>query len=106
MIESKEIINIKYNYGDKWIQIKLDEKERYIKYDKDIDITFVEIKDKIKEKYYLLPNIGNVEFKIKIFIQSISKLKNLSYSEGKIKDIEDNELINDSNTKPVSKNDI
>ena len=32
MVESKEIININYNYEEKWIKIKLDENKRFINY--------------------------------------------------------------------------
>ena len=64
MIELKEIIDVKYNYENKWIRIKLDEKERYILYNKEMDITIVEIitEDKIKDKYFLLPNINKIDY--------------------------------------------
>ena len=60
MIDSNEIIDVNYNYEDKWIKIKLDAHQRFIKYDLEMDITIVEIipDDKIKEKYFLLPNLN------------------------------------------------
>ena len=39
MIESKEIIDVNYDFEDKWIKIKLDIDERFIKYDQQMDIT-------------------------------------------------------------------
>jgi len=101
MIESKEIINIKYNYEKKWIQIKLDSKSRFILYNKEMDITIIDVKDKIKEKYFLLPNINNNKDYInkEIYIVQYPEGKNLSFSEGKIKDIVNNELLYDASTK-------
>ena len=62
MIESKDIINFYYNYEKEWKQIKLDPTQRFIKYDSEKDFTIIEIKpdDKIKEKYFLLPNINKI----------------------------------------------
>ena len=105
MIESKEIIDVKYNCEKKWIKIKLDEKERFIKYDKEMDFTIIEMKadDKIKDKYFLLPNINNLDYKNKeIYIVQFPEGKNLSHSDGKIKDIIDFELIYDASTKSGS----
>ena len=64
MIESNVVIDVKYDYEKKWIQIKLDEKERYMNYNKKMDISIVEIEpnDKIKEKYFLLPNINSINY--------------------------------------------
>ena len=78
MIEKKETINIKYNYEKKWIKIKLDENKRFILYNKEVDITIIEINDKIREKYFLLPNISsNIDYINKeIYI--------VQYPEGKI----------------------
>jgi len=61
MIELNKIIDIKYNCEDKWIKIKLDKNERYIIYNKNLDVTIIGIKkeDEIKDKYFLLPNINN-----------------------------------------------
>ena len=105
MIESKEIIDVKYNCEKKWIKIKLDEKERFIKYDKEMDFTIIEMKadDKIKDKYFLLPNINNLDYKNKeIYIVQFPEGKNLSHSDGKIKEIIDFELIYDASTKSGS----
>ena len=38
MIDLKETIDIKYNYGKRWIKMKLDQNERYILYNKEIYI--------------------------------------------------------------------
>ena len=102
IIESKVIINIKYKYEKKLKQIKLDEKERYIKYNKEMDFTIVEIKpeDKIKDKYFLIPNLNNNNFsKENIVIIQFPLGKNLSKSEGKIKRIDNYQLIYDASTK-------
>ena len=103
MIELKEDINIKYDCEKKWIKIKLDDNNRYIKYDKNIDVTVIDIKDKIKEKFFLIPNIDNIDYINKdIYIVQFPEGNNLSYSEGKIKDINNNELIHDADTKAGS----
>ena len=51
MVKLNVIIDVIYNLGKKWIKIKLGEKERFIKCDKENDTTIVEIipKDKIKD---------------------------------------------------------
>ena len=51
IIKSRTIINIKYKYENKLIQIKLDEKERFIKYNKAMDFAIVEIKSEDKIKF-------------------------------------------------------
>ena len=105
MIESKAPIDIKYNYEKKWIKIILDENERYILYNKEIEVTMIEIKDLIKEKYFLLPNINhnNIDYLNKdVYIVQYPNGKILSYSEGKILNIKDNELIYNASTKPGS----
>ena len=105
MIESMESIDVKYDYEKKWIKIKLDKIKRYIIYDKEIDISLVEIisEDKIKEKYFLLPNLNDKDYIGKeIYIPQFPGGKNLSFSEGVIKDINENELIYDASTKPGS----
>ena len=101
MIESKKIIDIKYNFEKKWIKIKLDEKQRYIKYNEEMDITILEIKpqDEIKKNYFLIPNINNIDYKDKeIYIIQFPEGKKLSYSEGKIDDIKEYEIIYDAIT--------
>ena len=64
IIQSKTIINIKYKYEKELFQIKLDEKERCIKYNENLDFSIIEIKleDKIKNKYFLKPNLDNKNF--------------------------------------------
>ena len=65
-------------------------------------MTIIEIKieDKIKDKYFLLPNINNnIEYINKeIYIVQYPKGNKLSYSEGKIININNNELIHDAST--------
>jgi len=105
MIESKEIIDVKYNCEKKWIKIKLDEKKRFIKYNKEMDFTIVEMiaDDKIKDKYFLLPNINNIDYINKdIYIVQFPEGKKLSYSNGKIKDVNNFEIIYDASTKSGS----
>ena len=64
IIQSKTIINIKYKYEKEFIQIKLDEKERFIKYNQNLDFAIIEIKqeDKIKDKFFLTPNLNDKNF--------------------------------------------
>ena len=64
MIDSKDIIDIKFNLEKEWKKIKLDSDKRFIIYDVDIDITIVGIipEDKIKNKYFLLPNLNNINY--------------------------------------------
>ena len=105
MIESKEIIDIRYNLEKKWLKIKLDEKERFIKYNEQIDFTIVEIisEDKIKDKYFLLPKINDMDYINKeIYIVQFPEGKNLSFSEGIIKSINDHELVYDASTRSGS----
>ena len=55
--------------------------------------------DKIKDKYFLLPNINNIDYINKdIYIVQYPGGNDLSYSEGKIKDIINYELIYDAST--------
>ena len=107
MIKSNAIIDVKYNFEKKWIKIKLDEKERFIKYNKKLDVTIVEIlpNDYVKDKYFLIPNINNdnkVYIKKDIYIVQFPEGKYLSYSIGKITDMYDYELVHDASTKPGS----
>ena len=79
-------------------------KRRFIKYDEELDVTIVEIKeeDKIKEKYFLLPNIDNINYINKdIYIVQFPGGK-ISYSEGKIKDIKYFEITHSASTKKGS----
>ena len=60
MIESKETISICYDNDKKVTVLKLDENKRYIVYNKEMDITIIEIKDIINEKdYFLCPKIND-----------------------------------------------
>ena len=104
IIESKEIIYINYDCENKIKKIELGDKDRYIKYDKIMDFVIIEIKpkDKIKEKYFLLPynndkneNLINKD----IYIVQYPEGENLSYSEGQIKQINNFELIYNGDTK-------
>ena len=103
--ELNENIIVQYNFEKKIITIKLDENERIIKYDRNMDVAIIEIipDDKIKEKYFLVPNIDNINFLNQdIYIPQYPEGKNLSYSEGKIINMNDNELIYDASTKSGS----
>ena len=106
MIESNKIITVYYNYEKKMIKLKLDKNERYIKYNKDMDVTIIEIlsEDNIKEKYFLLPDINNnINYINKdIYIPQYPEGKNLSYSEGNIINIDEYELIYNASTKSGS----
>ena len=105
MIELNKIIDIQYNCEEKWIKIKLDLNERYIIYNKEMDVTIIEIKkDEIKDKYFLIPNIdNNIEYINKdIYIVQYPQGNKLSYSEGKIININNNELIYNASTKSGS----
>ena len=76
--------------------------EYFLQHNKKLDVTIIEIKieDKIKDKYFLLPNINNnIEYINKeIYIVQYPKGNKLSYSEGKIININNNELIHDAST--------
>ena len=104
MIDSKETINVDYKFETKLIQIKLDSNERFIKYDPTLDFTVVEVGDLIKQKYFLLPNINNIDYiNQKIYIPQYPEGNKLSVSEGKIIKINDsNELVYDASTEDGS----
>ena len=107
MVESNEFIDVYYNYEDKWIKIKLDKIQRLIKYDLEKDFTIIEIipNDKIKEKYFLLPDIKQNQMTYineDIYIVQYPEGKNLSFSEGKIQKIDNYDFIYDASTKPGS----
>ena len=91
MIKANEIIIIKYNYERMTITINLNESERFIKYDSIYDISIIEIlpKDDINENYFLLPytdDINSLKNRT-IYIPQFPRGKDLSYSEGNIKEI-------------------
>ena len=105
VIQSKTIINIKYKYEKILIQIKLDEKERFIKYNQNLDFSIIEIKqeDKIKDKYFLTPNLNDKNFiNENIIIVQFPLAGKLSKSEGKIIRIDNYKLYHDADTKSGS----
>ena len=105
LVDSKEMINVKYNFESKWVQIKLDTNERSIKYDLTLDFTIIDIGDLIKQKYFLFPNINNIDYiNQKIYIPQYPEGNKLSVSEGKIIkiNIENDELVYDASTKSGS----
>ena len=70
-----------------------------------MDITIVEIisKDKIEDEYFLLPNINKIDYINKdIYIIQYPGGNDLSYSEGKIKEINNYEIIYDASTQSGS----
>ena len=90
MIGKNEIIDINYDWENYSLKIKLDKKERFIEYNKDMDITLIEITsdDKIDEKYFLVPNTDNINYIGKrIFILQYPNGEGLSISKGTIKNI-------------------
>ena len=104
MIELNKIIEVKYNSEKKLIKIKLDKNERYIIYNKEMDITIIEIKnDEIKDKYFLLSDLdNNLDYINKdIYIFQYRENNKIKYAEGKIKNININEIIYDSNTEYI-----
>ena len=99
------MINVKYNFENKWVQIKLDTNERSIKYDLTLDFTIIDVGDLIKQKYFLFPNINNIDYiNQKIYIPQYPEGNKLSVSEGKIIkiNIENDELVYDASTKSGS----
>ena len=105
LVDSKEMINVKYNYENNWVQINLDTNERSIKYDLTLDFTIIDIGDLIKQKYFLFPNINNIDYiNQKIYIPQYPEGNKLSFSEVKIIkiNIENDELVYDASTKSGS----
>ena len=101
MIDSNDVIDVRYNLEKDLEKIKLDTKKRVIIYDFHIDITIIEIipEDKIKNKFFLSPNLNDVNYiNQNIYIPQYPEGKNLSYSEGKIQSDKNNELIYDAST--------
>ena len=93
-IQKKSIINISYDSEFKHRDIKLDEKERYIKSFKDngLDITIVEIieKDNISKDYFLIPemDINNKRLiNSQIYIPQYAGGKILTNGRGTINEI-------------------
>ena len=110
MIKTKDILHILYDNELKNAVIKLDEKERYIKIFKDIDldITIVEIlpKDNIEIYYFLRPELDNNDnnklINSQIYIPNYPFGEKLTNSEGTIEKINKNELIYSTKTKEIS----
>ena len=104
LIEFKAIIDIVYNETE-WKKIKLDKIKRFILYNKKMDITIIQIleDDNIKEDYFLLPNIDNINYINKdIYILQFPEGKNLSRSKGTIININEYELIHNASTESGS----
>ena len=110
LIKNKEKIKFYYDNESKSKEIYLNNDERFIKEftDNGLDITVVEIlsKDKIDEGYFLLPCIdymfnykGLINKEITIIQYPGGKL---SYSNGRIKEIEKYEITHLASTEPGS----
>ena len=110
MIEKKEEIEVYYNNQKKRIKITLNKEERFIqcyKEELEIDCTIVEIlnKDKVNEDYFLLPNIdynSNNYNELKNKLVNVVQFpggKNLSYSKGKLININKYEFTHKAGTK-------
>ena len=101
MIQNKDIIHILYDNGSKNAEIKLDEKERFIKNfrDIDLDITLVEIlsKDNIQNYYFLNPELEQFDedklINSKIYIPYYPLEGKITSSESSIEKIDKNEFI-------------
>ena len=95
VIDSKLLIDVTLADEKYTLKIKLDKEERFIKYDLEFGITIIEIKpeDKIKENYFLLPNLTMIDSNYinkEIYIIQNLNENNLIYSEGQILDIDNN----------------
>ena len=110
MIQNKDIIHILYDKESKNAEIKLDEKERFIKNFKEIDfnITLVEIlsKDNIENYYFLNPEIEKYdENKLingKIYIPYYPLEGKIANSEGSIEKIDKSEFSYSTKTEQIS----
>ena len=102
MIDTKQKIFVFYDTENKNKEIILDKNERYIKQYRNIklDLTIIEIlkKDNIKNKYFLLPYIGDYNIINKnIYIVQFPGGK-LSYSKCKVLKIDNYEITHDAST--------
>jgi len=108
VIDRKVEIQVYYHNEKKRIKIILNENERFIKNFKDmgIDCTIIEIltKDGVEEDYFLLPNIdyydknyNDIKNK-KIYIVQFPFGKNMTYSKGKIININNYEFTHNAST--------
>ena len=113
MIAKKEEIEVYYNNQNCRIKLTLNKEKRFIQSYKEelkIDCTIVEIinKDNVREDYFLHPNIdyndNNFnELKNKIvYVVQFPGGKDLSYSKGKLKNIDKYEFIHKAGTKSGS----
>ena len=106
---NNNIMTLNYDSGFKSINLKLDEKERYIKsyIEKGLDITVVQIieKDNINRDYFLFPEKeiknNNIIYS-KIYVLQYPKGEKLDNARGLIKKIEDYEFTHLSNTEQGS----
>ena len=60
MVYSHKVVDIFYETRKKYLKIILDNKNRIIKCNKNMDITIIQIfKNEIEEKFFLLPYLGD-----------------------------------------------
>jgi len=106
MITLNKQISFYYDNHNKIGTIFLNQKERYIKQFPNTDILIIEIlpEDNIEEKYFLTPdiNINNLNNinpfkKPEIFSFNFQKKGNIVYIQGKIKNVNNNEIIHTIN---------
>lgn len=108
MINANKQISFYYDNHNKIRTIFLNQKERYIKHFPNTDILIIEIlpEDNIEEKYYLSPdiniNINNLNNlnpfkKPEIFSFNFHIKGNIIYTQGKIKNVNNNEIIHTIN---------
>ena len=105
MIDSKKTIKVEYKFKKKSIEIKLDPNgKRFIKSDKTLDFTIIEVDDLIGKEYFLSPDTKNINYQNKdIYIIQYPGGDKLGLSEGKIIRINNyDELVHDASTKSGS----
>ena len=103
MVESQKVVDIFYENGKKYLKLILDSSKRIIKCDKNLDITIIQIfNNEIKENYFLLPYLGNRN----LINRNIYLLHypggQLSYSEGSITNVDNDEITHNAETKKGS----
>ena len=105
MICSKKTFKVEYEFRKKSISIKLDPNgKRFIKSDKTLDFTIIEVDDLIGKEYFLSPDTKNINYQNKdIYIIQYPGGDKLGLSEGKIIRINNyNELVHDASTQSGS----
>ena len=105
MIDSKKTIKVEYEFKKKSIEIKLDPNgKRFIKSDKTLDFTIIEVDDLIGKEYFLSPDTKNINYQNKdIYIIQYPGGDKLGRSEGKIIKINNyDELVHDASIEPGS----